>query len=211
MKVEIFPNGIYGAITYLVYDEISKEGAIIDCTCSIDEIKTIVEKEKINLKYALVTHGHFDHVYCLSEAKRAFLQTQILIHKDDMILLQNMSMQCQMAEIEDVEIPCVDVLSNDDECNLTLGDNKIKVIHTKGHSKGGVCYLINNILFSGDTLFQESIGRCDLWGGSMEEIEKSIKNKLFVLDENIIVYPGHGDKTTIGHEKKFNPYFGLNC
>ena len=210
MKVKIFPNGIYGAITYLVYDEISKEGAVVDCTCSIDEIEDIVKKENINLKYALITHGHFDHVYCLSEIKEIFPQIQILIHKDDMILLENMPMQCQMAEIENVKIPCVDGLLGDESHNLTLGNHEIKVIHTKGHSKGGVCYLINNILFSGDTLFQGSIGRCDLWGGSMEEIGESIKNKLFTLNEDIIVYPGHGDKTTIGYEKKYNPYFGSN-
>jgi glyoxylase-like metal-dependent hydrolase (beta-lactamase superfamily II) len=210
MKVKIFPNGIYGAITYLVYDEISKEGALVDCTCSIDEIKEKIKKENINLKYILITHGHFDHVYCLSEAKENFPQTQILIHKDDMILLENMPTQCQMAEIEDVKIPCVDALLDENSHNLKLGNNEIKIIHTKGHSKGGVCYLINDILFSGDTLFQGSIGRCDLWGGSMSEIEQSIKNKLFTLDKNITVYPGHGDKTTIEYEKRFNPYFGSN-
>lgn len=208
MKVKIFPNGIYDAITYFVYDEISKEGAMIDCTCSIDEIKDFIEKEKINLKYILITHGHFDHVYCLSKAKDEFPQAQVLIHKDDMILLENMSMQCQMAEIENVKIPCVDALLDEKSHNLTLGNKEIKIIHTKGHSKGGVCYLIDNILFSGDTLFQGSIGRCDLWGGSMEEIGDSIKNKLFKLSDEIVVYPGHGDKTTIGYEKKYNPYFG---
>jgi len=210
MEIKVFPNGIYGAITYLIYDKKSKEGAIIDCTCSIDEIKEIVDKEKINLKYILITHGHFDHVYCISEAKETFPQAQILIHKKDEILLNQISLQCSMAEIEEIKIPCVDGLLGDDTHNLTLGENKIEVIHTKGHSKGGVCYLINNILFSGDTLFQGSIGRCDLWGGSMSEIEESIKEKLFKLDENITVYPGHGDKTTIGYEKKYNPYFGSN-
>ncbi|MBE7708171.1 MAG: MBL fold metallo-hydrolase [Cyanobacteria bacterium SIG27] len=210
MKIKSFPNGIYGAITYLVYDEISKEGAIVDCTCAIDEIKEIVEKEKINLKYALITHGHFDHVYCISDVKNNFSQTQILIHKEDMILLDEIKTQCAMAGIEEIKIPCIDALITDESHNLTLGENKIEIIHTKGHSKGGVCYLINDILFSGDTLFQGSIGRCDLWGGSMTEIEESIKNKLFKLDDNITVYPGHGDKTTIGYEKKYNPYFGSN-
>ena len=210
MIIKTFPNGIYGAITYLVYDKTSKEGAIVDCTCSIDEIKEIVEKEKINLKYALITHGHFDHVYCLSQAKETFPQIQILIHKDDMVLLENMPMQCQMAEIEDIKIPCVDALLDENSHNLTLGNKEIKIIHTKGHSKGGVCYLIDDVLFSGDTLFQGSIGRCDLWGGSMEEIGESITNKLFILNEDTVVYPGHGDKTTIGYEKKYNPYFGSN-
>ena len=210
MEIKIFPNGIYGAITYLIYDKTSKEAAIIDCTCSIDEIKQITTKEELDLKYILITHGHFDHVYCLPEAKKNFPQAQILIHKDDEILLNQINMQCDMAGIENIEVPCVDGLLGEKTHNLTLGENKIEIIHTKGHSKGGVCYLINNILFSGDTLFQGSIGRCDLWGGSMEEIGQSIKEKLFKLDENIIVYPGHGDKTTIAYEKKYNPYFGSN-
>ena len=210
MEVKVFPNGIYGAITYLVYDKNSKDGAIVDCTCSIDEIQEIVKKENINLKYALITHGHFDHVYCVSEVKETFPDTKILIHKDDMVLLDNIETQCSMAEIEDIKIPCLDGLLDENSHNLTLGDKEIKIIHTKGHSKGGVCYLIDDILFSGDTLFQGSIGRCDLWGGSMAEIEESIKGKLFTLDENVVVYPGHGDKTTISYEKKYNPYFGSN-
>ena len=210
MEIKVFDNGIYGAITYLVYDKQTKEGAIVDCTCAIDEIANIVEKEKINLKYALITHGHFDHVYCISEVKEKFPQIQILIHKEDMVLLENMPMQCEMAGIENIKIPCVDALVSENSHNLNLGNKEIKILHTKGHSKGGVCYLIDNVLFSGDTLFQGSIGRCDLWGGSMSEIEKSIREKLFTLNENITVYPGHGDKTTIGYEKKYNPYFGCN-
>lgn len=210
MEIKIFDDGIYGAITYLVYDKSSKEGAIIDCTCAIDDIKEIIEKEKINLKYALITHGHFDHVYCISQVKETFPSIQILIHKEDMVLLNNIKTQCSMADIEEIKVPCIDGLLGDETHNLALGNKEIQVIHTSGHSKGSVCYLIDNILFSGDTLFQGSIGRCDLWGGSMAEIEKSIKEKLFTLDENIIVYPGHGDKTTIGYEKKYNPYFGSN-
>ena len=112
-----------------------------------------------------------------------------------------------MAEIENVKLPCVDGLLGDESHNLKLGEKEIKIIHTKGHSKGGVCYLIDDVLFSGDTLFQGSIGRCDLWGGSFEEIIKSIREKLFILDDKTVVYPGHGDKTTIGFEKKYNPYF----
>jgi len=210
MKIEVFPNGIYGAITYLVYDEESKEGAIVDCTCDIEEIQAFVQKENINLKYALITHGHFDHVYCLSDMKDKFVQTQILMNKNDLELMENMPIQCQMAGIEYMELPCVDGLVDENSHDLKLGEKEIKIIHTKGHSKGGLCFLIDNVLFSGDTLFQGSIGRCDLWGGSMEEIGESIKNKLFALDDEIVVYPGHGDKTTIGYEKKYNPYFGSN-
>jgi len=207
LKIKSFPNGIYGATTYLVWDEISKEGVLIDCTCSINEIEKIIEYEEINLKYILITHGHFDHVYCIAQAKEKFPSALILIHKDDIQLLEQVPLQCEMVGIEGIKTPCVDGLIDSESKNFNLGEIKITPIHTKGHSKGGLCYLIGDNLFSGDTLFKESIGRCDLFGGSFEEIEESITTKIYSLDENINVYPGHGEATTIKHEKKYNPYF----
>lgn len=209
MEVKIFPNGIYGATTYLIYDKKSLEGAIVDCTSSVDEISNFIKEKNINLKYILITHGHFDHVYCISDMKEKNPTAQVLMHKDDMDLLNDVGSYCLMAGVEGIKVPCVDGLLDKNSHNLTLGDKEIKLIHTNGHSKGGMCYLIDNILFSGDTLFEGSIGRCDLPGGSFSEIEKSIKEKLFILPEEIVVYPGHGDKTTIGYEKKYNPYFGF--
>lgn len=208
MELRSFPNGIFGATTYLIWDKNTSEGAIVDCTSSIDEIEKIIKQEKINLKYILITHGHFDHVYCLNKMKEKFKNAFILMHKDDLPLLKQLPNQCSMADVEEVEVPCIDGLIDEQSKNLKLGDNEIKVISTSGHTMGGVCYLINNILFSGDTLFKESVGRCDLYGGDFNKIEKSIKEKLFSLNDDIIVYPGHGDKTTIGYEKKHNPYFG---
>lgn len=210
MKILAYPNGIFGATTYLVYDEKTLEGLIIDCTSSIEEIEKEAKKQNIKLKYILITHGHFDHVYCVAKMKEKFPSALVMMNKDDMPLLNQVPMQCSMAGMDEIKVPCIDGLLDENSKNLTLGDKEIKIIHTKGHSKGGVCYLIDNVLFSGDTLFKGSIGRCDLFGGDYKEIEDSIKNKLFILDENIIVYPGHGEKTTIGYEKKYNPYFGSN-
>ena len=210
IDVKSFPNGIFGATTYLVYDKKTLQAAIIDCTCSVNEIEQKIKEKGLNLKYILITHGHFDHVYCIKKMKEKFPSSLVFMHKDDLPLLKQVEVQCSMAGIEGIEIPCIDGLLDEKTQNLRLGENEIKIIHTKGHSKGGVCYLINDSLFSGDTLFCESIGRCDLFGGSYTEIEKSIKQKLFELNENTIVYPGHGEKTTIAHEKKYNPYFGSN-
>ena len=210
MKVLAYPNGIFGATTYLVYDEKSLEGVIIDCTSSIDEIEKEIKKKNIKLKYILITHGHFDHVYCIAKIKEKFPSIPVMLHKDDMELLNQIPIQCSMAGIKEIKVPCIDGLIDENTQNLTLGKHEIKIIHTKGHSKGGVCYLIDNLLFSGDTLFRGSIGRCDLFGGNYKEIEDSIKNKLFILNEDIMVYPGHGDKTSIEYEKKYNPYFGSN-
>ena len=209
MELRSFPNGIFGATTYLIWDKGTLEAAMIDCTSSIDEIEKLINKEKINLKYILITHGHFDHVYCLNQMKEKFKNTLVLMNKDDLSLLNQLPNKCSMAEVEEVKIPCIDGLLDEESKNLKLGNHEIKIIKTAGHTQGGVCYLIDNILFSGDTLFKDSVGRCDLYGGDFNKIEKSIKEKLFTLDENITVYPGHGDKTSIGYEKKYNPYFGL--
>ena len=210
MQVKTFPNGIYGAATYLVFDLESREAVLVDCTSSLNEIKKEIENNGLNLKYILVTHGHFDHIYCLSEFKSCFPTTQILMHKDDMELIENVNQFCAIAGVEEIKVPCIDGLLGDESHNLKIGNQEIMPIHTKGHSKGGLCFLIGDMLFSGDTLFRESIGRCDLPGGSYAEIEDSIRKKLFKLENEIVVYPGHGPKTTIGFEKQFNPYFGIS-
>jgi len=207
MQIIPFPNGIYGATTYLVYDEISLEALLIDCTSSIENISSFIKEKKLNLKYILITHGHFDHVYCLSKMKGLYPSALVFMNKNDIPLLNQVETQCIMAGVEGIKVPCADGLLDENTRNIKIGDIEVKVIETKGHSEGGVCYLIGNTLFSGDTLFLESIGRCDLYGGSIEKIEKSIKEKLYKLPDNTIVYPGHGEPTTIEHEKKYNSYF----
>ena len=208
MEIIPYAEGIYGATTYLIYDKISHEAMLIDATSCVDKIQETVKKNKLNLKYILLTHGHFDHVYCLSKFKKIFPYALIFINEKDISLLDNIEVQCNMAGVENVNLPCIDGLIHEESKNIKLGDNEIKLIHTPGHSEGSMCYLINNVLFSGDTLFRASIGRCDLSGGSYEKIEKSIKEKLFKLSDNIKVYPGHGEGTLIEYEKKYNPYFG---
>ena len=205
MQIIPYPNGIYGATTYLVYDK--NDAILIDCTSSIDEIASKIKKENLNLKYILITHGHFDHVYCLSKIKEQFPGALSFINKEDLELLNQIETQCYMHGVEQIKLPCVDGLLDEDTKNLSVGDYEIKIIQTKGHSKGGVCYLIGDNLFSGDTLFYESIGRCDLYGGSISDIEKSIKEKLYSLPDETVVYPGHGSSTTIEHEKRYNAYF----
>ena len=207
MQIIPYPNGVFGATTYLVYDEKSLDALLIDATSSVEEISSTIKEKKLNLKYILITHGHFDHVYCLSKMKEKFPNALVFINKDDMPLLNQVETQCIMAEVDKIKIPCIDGLLDENTKNIKLGETEVKVIATKGHSKGGVCYLIKNNLFSGDTLFYESIGRCDLFGGSFAKIEKSIKEKLYALPNDTNVYPGHGHNTTIGHERKYNPYF----
>ncbi len=208
IKIKSYPNGIFGATTYLVYDDVSLDAALVDCTSSTDEIEKEIKQNNLKLKYILITHGHFDHVYCLSKMKEKFPEALVMMSKNDLPLLNQVEVQCNMAGVEEIKTPCIDGLLSEESKNITLGENNIDIIETNGHSKGGVCYLIGKYLFSGDTLFKDSIGRCDLFGGDFKEIEKSIKNKLFNLADDVEVYPGHGDKTTISYEKKYNSYFG---
>ena len=107
--------------------------------------------------------------------------------------------------IPEITIPNIDIYVKDDDI-LKLGNKEIKVIHTPGHTPGGVCYLVEDMLFSGDTVFRESVGRCDLDGGDFVQIVDSIKTKIFTLPENITIYPGHGKQTTVGWEKVHNQF-----
>lgn len=207
--------GTFGTNNYLLMDESSKEAALIDCTGDFDVIKSDLANLSANLKYVLLTHAHFDHVAgCLEFLEKIKnpngVRPKLCVHREDDILLENIKAQCAFFGLESVEKPDVDVFI-DENSNLSLGSEHIQIIHTPGHTRGGVCFLIDGKLFSGDTLFYEEIGRCDLPGGSFQEIEKSIREKLFILPENIPVYPGHGISSTIGHEKEFNAYFGKNA
>ena len=206
MEVKIFPNGIYGAITYLVYDKSSKDGAIIDCTCSIDEIEEIVKKENINLKYALITHGHFDHMMATNELKELFGDVTIYAGRKETILLEDPKMNHSVL-IGKPYVVKTDVPVKDGD-EITVGSMKCKIIETPGHSIGGVCFYFeeDGVLISGDTLFFESVGRTDFPTGDAGALRTSIVEKLYKLPDETEVYPGHGDATTIGHEKAYNPF-----
>lgn len=187
---------------YLVADEKTKKAVLIDASALIPEITNTVKELGIDVEYILLTHGHFDHIMGLNSLKQA-LNAEAVICKDDLVISDNVNEFTRLFGLPDSIPPVYEKYINDNDI-INVGELKIKVIHTPGHTEGGVCYLIEDKLFSGDTLFRESVGRTDLFGGSFEKLSDSIKNKLFKLDDNIIVYPGHGYLTTIGHEKKYN-------
>ena len=138
----------------------------------------------------------------LSSLKQA-LNAKAVISKDDLVISDNINEFTRLFGLPDTTPPTYDLYVNDGDV-LSVGNLEIKVIHTPGHTEGGVCYLIDGKLFSGDTLFRECVGRTDLFGGNFKKLSDSIKNKLFKLDGKIEVYPGHGETTTIEHEKKYN-------
>lgn len=206
MIIETLIIGTFHVNNYLVIDEAAKEAVLIDAGGDYKATKAVLDKYNAKIKYILNTHGHLDHIagdYDVQTKENA----KILIHKNDEFLVNSLKQHLRLYDMPEYEIPKIDEYIKDSQ-QIEVGNLKFKVIHTPGHSPGSVCYLIDNVLFAGDTLFQDSIGRTDLSGGSYEQLSNSIKNKLFILDENIIVYSGHGPSTTIKHEKIFNPFFG---
>ena len=200
MIIKQFVSGQLENNMYLILDETSKKGVLIDANELLPEI--IESAKDYNIEYILLTHGHFDHITGLNDLKRA-LNAKAVINKNDLIVSDNINEFTRLFGMPDSNPPSYEIFIKDGD-EITSGNLKFKVITTPGHTEGGVCFLIDDKLFSGDTLFRESVGRTDLFGGNFKKLSDSIKNKLFKLDDNIKVYPGHGPVTTIGHEKKYN-------
>lgn len=207
MKLEKFIPCEFAANNYILFNEKTGNAAIFDPSGCYFETKKFIEEKKLNLKYIFVTHVHFDHLGDIKKFQDDFKDVKTFVPSGDKPLYDNLKVQCDMFGVKRVEDFRVDEFI-DENSALFLDDIEIKVISTPGHSGGSSCYLFGENLISGDTLFYEEIGRCDLPTGSFADITRSIKEKLFLLEDKIKVFPGHGDNTTIEHEKEFNAYFG---
>lgn len=191
--------------TYLVWDEKTSEAIIIDPAFPAPAL--INELKNLKLKYVVNTHGHGDHIGGNEFVLQNF-KVPLCIHKNDAEMLSNPYLNLSNSFGIDIISPKADILLKDGD-KIIIGNEVIKVIHTPGHTSGGICLHTDNLLFSGDTLFCESIGRTDLPSGDFEQLKKSILEKLFILPDETIVLPGHGDSTTIGKEKIENPFVGI--
>ncbi len=200
MIIKQFVAGQLENNMYLVLDEKSKKGVLVDATTFLPEI--IEEAKDYDIEYILLTHGHFDHILGLNDLKQA-LDAKAVINQEDLVVSDNINEFTRLFDLPDTTPPTYEIFVKDGD-ELSAGNLTIKAIATPGHTEGGICYIVDGKMFSGDTLFRESVGRTDLFGGNFKKLENSVKNKLFKLDEKIEVYPGHGPKTTIGHEKKYN-------
>ena len=189
---------------YLLIDEVSKEAALIDCSHYSQKVLDVLATEGVELKYILLTHAHFDHILGVQDMVKA-TGAKVLLHTDDLALLKKLNSYTMMVGLPETEVPTVNEFIQDGAV-LRLGEQEIKVLHTPGHTEGGCSFFVQNMLFSGDTLFQESIGRTDLEGGDFSTLKNSIETKIYTLPEDTKVYPGHGPSTSIEHEKKFNSY-----
>ena len=197
MIIKTYPIGIYEENIHVLIDSKSKDASIIDPGGNAEVLINKINELKCNVKYILLTHGHFDHVGALKEVSEYF-NAPIYINKKEIEFMK-------IDKSVFGEVPENYTLIEDGD-TLSFGDDVIKCIHTPGHTKGGMCYLYKDTIFTGDTLFKGSVGRSDFIGGDFNELINSIKTKLMVLNNNIKVYPGHMESSTIGFEKLRNPF-----
>lgn len=188
---------------YIVYDD-SLEGIVIDPGSDGEEIFDKIKKLGIRIKYILLTHCHYDHIEGLG-ILRKLTGAEVVASFECNLGIQSASINLSMLFSDQISEEPADLIINDSDI-IKAGNMEIKVITTPGHTKGGVCFLIDNELFSGDTLFLRSVGRTDFPGGSSDTLIKSIKEKLYILDDDTIVHPGHGNDTKIDYEKRYNMF-----
>jgi len=188
---------------YIVGSEATKEGMIIDPADEADEILQSVKESGLKISLIVLTHGHPDHVAALKETKEA-TGAEVVIHTDDAESLQQQFLGFLFGLSYPAPPPADRLLKDGD--SIDIGDLHFSVLHTPGHTPGGICLLGHGVLFSGDTLFNYGIGRYDLPGGDYSQLMDSLQTKLMGLPDDTIVYPGHGPDTTIGTERQGNPF-----
>ncbi len=205
MKLEIFVTNSLRELSYVLYDENTKDAVCIDPGNEDDTILEYVKENNLNLKYILLTHGHFDHIMGVESLKKT--GAKLVAHEEEKLILENHLYNGGV--MNGINISFEADLYINESTELSDVDFNIKVLHTPGHTPGGVCYYLPDldIVFTGDTMFRETIGRTDFPYGSHENLLKSIATKLFVLPENTVCYTGHGEDTSIEHEKKYNQFF----
>jgi glyoxylase-like metal-dependent hydrolase (beta-lactamase superfamily II) len=203
MKVLMMALGDYQTNCYLIYDEDTKDALVVDPGFSGKEIMRIINEHALKVKYIINTHCHGDHIGANAFVKRS-TGAPLLIHKAEAPMLGD-AKQNLTGYMETLTEMTADGYLEDGQI-LEVGKMRFRVLHTPGHSLGGICLEGEGVCVSGDTLFQGSIGRTDFPGGSFKQLEASIQNKLYCLDDHVVVLSGHGPATTIGDEKRTNPF-----
>lgn len=203
MEVITRTVGVLSANCHILIE--GDETVVIDPGANPELIYPVIVGKK--LVYIINTHGHYDHIGANNDLKSHF-DTKLAVHKDDYEMLVNPDLNLSVMVDSQFISVLPDILLSDGD-TLDFGGTKLKIIHTPGHTEGSICILTDNMLFSGDTLFYHSIGRTDLPGGNFEKLRNSIINRLYVLDDDTVVFTGHGENTTIGEEKRFNEFVRL--
>ena len=190
---------------YILADAKTKDALIIDPGAEVGKIRALLDRLNLRARFIINTHGHIDHIGGIND-----FNIPVYAHKYEkqMFTSATKNLSSFLSQPFEAKVEFRPLIDGD---KVSLGEITLKVIHTPGHTRGGICLLllspITDVLFSGDTLFSGSIGRTDLEGASEEALLKSISEKILILPDKTVVYPGHGPKTTVGHEKKCNPFF----
>lgn len=210
MEISVVVTGSFMTNCWIVKDEMTGKALVVDPGFYSPELDKALESSGITeLEYILITHGHTDHT-CGAYYVRKKYGGRIVIGKKDAFLLENFIFLDSEKMYADAFTPCRADITVVDGDELSFGDSKIKVMHTPGHIPGEVCYIINDMLFSGDVLFKGSMGRTDFEGGDFFQMVISLK-KLYMLEGEYRVFPGHGEKTTLEYERKTNSYLKAAC
>ena len=204
MKVIKMEVGHLGTNCYIAYCERTRKAVVIDPGGNGDEIIGVLQREKLTLDSIINTHGHADHIAANDQLKQA-TQAPVLIHSADAGMLTSAQQNLSAFIGAGFSVGAGDRLLAENDV-IECGHFRLKVIHTPGHTPGGICLLSEGVLFAGDTLFAESIGRTDFPGGSYKLLIQNIKEKLLPLPDDVKVLPGHGPDTTIGWERKMNSF-----
>ncbi len=206
----IFENIVVGGLavnSFILGCSGTRKGVVIDAGSDAGKIVSAVERLGLDISLLLSTHGHFDHVGANREIISHF-GARYMIHENDSPMLDRASDTAKAYGMTGENSPQPDEFLTDGAL-ISFGSHTLKVLHTPGHTRGGCCFYIEKewLVITGDTLFADSIGRTDLPGGSHEQLLESIRTKLFTLPDDVSVWPGHGAESTIGREKRHNPYF----
>lgn len=206
MKITSIPTGALGVNTYLAVDEKTNKGFIVDPGGYSPKLTELVKNDGIDIAYIILTHGHSDHICGVNEHLDDFPEAKVIANINEKPMLEdaNFNMSTSFGSSQTVK---ADIFVDDGD-EIQVGELTLKFLYTPGHTPGGMCIYIGseNVLFSGDTLFCQSIGRTDFPGGSFKDLADAVHNKLFVLPDETQVLPGHMGPTNIGFEKENNPF-----
>lgn len=213
LEVITIPTAPIEENCYLCYEAATKEGLVIDPGNEAERILAIIMEKELKVQSILLTHGHWDHIGAV-EALRKALQVKVCIHADDAAMLtdKRQNLFAFMDTHQKFAAGPADTLLHEGD-RIVCGSCEFRVIHTPGHTPGGICYYEPQagVLFSGDSLFAEEIGRCDFPGGSLQALVSSLKQKVITLPGETKVYPGHGPASDIAWERAHNPYVGIDA
>lgn len=204
MQIVTLGVGQLGTNCYIVYEKDSRQAAVIDPGGNAEEILREIQQKELQVTAIINTHGHADHIMANTKLREA-TKAPLYIHSADAPML--LSARLNLSQFLGADFTCApaDKLLEDGAV-IKVGEIVLNVAHTPGHTPGGICLIHKDVVFSGDTLFAESVGRTDFPGGSSSQLIESVKEKLLVLDDAVKVLPGHGSQTTIGWERAHNPF-----